>query len=428
MPTVMVSLSRYFTFAFSSLGVLLVWASAASAAMLPENPVTRSAQAVRALQVALGRKPASLHDLTREEFARVPLTAADAQQARQLLWEYHVARIRQERVEELRTGVLPLDNHEMKFTVRKFGEAPATGRSLWFSLHGGGGTTPKINDGQWENQKRLYRLEEGLYLVPRSPTNTANMWHQGHIDHMFDRLIESLIVLENVDPDRVYVMGYSAGGDGVYQLAPRMADRFAAAAMMAGHPNDASPLGLRNLPFALQMGGKDDAYNRNGVARLWEKELARLQKEDPKGYPHFVKIYENKGHWMDREDRVALPWMAGHRRNPVPDRIVWRQAPVTHDRFYWLAVPPGQAKPGALVIVERKGNTIEILKAEHVPQLLIRLDDRLMDLSQPVRVVLQGKTLFEGKVDRTIGTLVQTLAGRGDPKLVFEAEVRVEMK
>ena len=40
------------------------------------------------------------------------------------------------------------------------------------------------------------------------------------------------IVFEDVDPNRVYLLGYSAGGDGVYQLAPRMADRFAAASMM----------------------------------------------------------------------------------------------------------------------------------------------------------------------------------------------------
>ena len=43
-----------------------------------------------------------------------------------------------------------------------------------------------------------------------------------------------MIAFYGVDSDRVYLMGYSAGGDGVYQVAPRMADRFAAAAMMAG--------------------------------------------------------------------------------------------------------------------------------------------------------------------------------------------------
>ena len=72
---------------------------------------------------------------------------------------------------------------------------------------------------QWENQKKLYTLEEGIYLAPRSPTNTWNLWHEAHIDRLFGRLIEDLIVLEDVNPDRVYVLGYSAGGDGVYQLA-----------------------------------------------------------------------------------------------------------------------------------------------------------------------------------------------------------------
>ena len=86
-----------------------------------------------------------------------------------------------------------------------------------------------------------------VFLTPRSPTNTWNMWHQDHIDLFFNRLIQNMIAFYDVNPNRIYLMGYSAGGDGVYQLAPRMADRFAAAAMMAGHPNDASPLNLRNI-------------------------------------------------------------------------------------------------------------------------------------------------------------------------------------
>jgi hypothetical protein len=31
---------------------------------------------------------------------------------------------------------------------------------------------------------------------------------------------------------------------------------------------------------------------------------------DPEGYPHRVTIYEGLGHWMDRRDAEALPWMA----------------------------------------------------------------------------------------------------------------------
>ena len=83
------------------------------------------------------------------------------------------------------------------------------------------------------------------------------------------------VAFEDVNWNRVYLLGYSAGGDGVYQLAPRMADRWAAAAMMAGHPNETSPLGLRNVPFVLQVGGLDSGYNRNRVAMEWEKKLGK---------------------------------------------------------------------------------------------------------------------------------------------------------
>ena len=106
------------------------------------------------------------------------------------------------------------------------------------------------------------------------------------------------------------MLGYSAGGDGVYQLAPRMADYWAGAAMMAGHPNGVSLLSLRNVPFALQVGGNDAAYNRNKVGKEYGEQLDKLQKDDPKGYEHFVKIHEGKGHWMNLEDKAALPWMA----------------------------------------------------------------------------------------------------------------------
>jgi len=36
----------------------------------------------------------------------------------------------------------------LKFTNQIFGEKPADGRSMYISLHGGGGTAPKVNDGQ----------------------------------------------------------------------------------------------------------------------------------------------------------------------------------------------------------------------------------------------------------------------------------------
>ena len=130
---------------------------------------------------------------------------------------------------------------------------------------------------------------------------------------------------------------------------------------------------------------------------------------------------------MNLEDKVALPWMAKFSRNPVPSRVVWKQASTTHDRFYWLAVPPGEAKSGTLVDVKRDKQTIEIVSIEKVSKLFIRLDERMVDLEKPVKVTHQGKVLFEGVAPRTAGTLLKSLTGRGDPKLMFDAEIAVEI-
>lgn len=396
-----------------------------SVAAAPDS--AKSAAAVADLKAAVDASPKSFAAIQGKPFVDIALTKADAAAARELLWWLHSSLIKSERAKEIADRVIVDDKLDMRFDFRTFGEKPKSGRSLWISMHGGGGAPKQVNDQQWNNQKKLYTLPEGLYLTPRAPTDTWNLWHQPHVDRMFRRLIEDLIVLEGVNPDRVYLMGYSAGGDGVYQLAPRMADTWAGAAMMAGHPNGVSLLSLRNVPFALQVGGKDAAYSRNRIAREYGEQLDKLQKDDPKGYPHLVKIHEDKGHWMNLEDKAALPWLAKFDRNPVPDRIVWKQSGAVHERSYWLAVPPKEAKGDSLAIVQRKGQGIDVVSASKIAKLLIRLDDRLVDLDQPVTVSHAGKELYRGTPPRTIGAMLKTLEGRGDPKLVFDAEVAVEL-
>jgi hypothetical protein len=235
-----------------------------------------------------------------------------------------------------------------------------------------------------------------------------------------------MIVCEDVDPDRVYLLGYSAGGDGVYQVAPRMADRWAAAAMMAGHPNETSPLGLRNLPFALQVGANDDGYKRNAVASRWEKHLADLRRQDPGGYEHWVRIREGKGHWMDREDAEALPWMAKFTRQPWPERVVWKQDDVVRGQLYWLAADPAQLGQRAEIRASRDGQRIDVESAD-ARQVTILLRDDFIDLERPVVITSRGRTVHEGVVPRTFRGLAESLAARGDPRLMFCGRVTVTL-
>jgi len=228
-------------------------------------------------------------------------------------------------------------------------------------------------------------------------------------------------------------MGYSAGGDGVYQLAPRMADQLAAAAMMAGHPNGASPLGLRNIGFTIHMGGKDSAYKRNKVAAQWKEKLAVLKKADPGGYEHEVTIYPNHGHWMQRDDAIAVPWMSKFTRDPHPMKVVWHQSGTTHDRYYWLAAEKADQNAGAKMVVSREGSTFTIEQAEKVQHVIIRLNDSLVDMTEPVVVkqIMKDKsteqTTFEN-IARSSAVIAKTLADRGDINSVYTAEIKVKIK
>lgn len=348
------------------------------------------------------------------EFGNVPLTKTDAENAFNILWGKQRAFLAEERAAEMESKLIRHEGKEMRFEYRILGDKPVGGRSLFLSMHGGGGAPARVNDGQWRNQIRLYEPKEGVYVAPRAPTNTWNLWHQPHIDPMFDRLIENCIALHDVNPDRVYLMGYSAGGDGVFQLAPRMADRWAATAMMAGHPNGVSPKSLRNVAFALHMGEFDSAYNRNKIAAQWKEKLANLRKSDPMGYIHEVTIHQGKGHWMDRQDAVAVDWMQKHTRDLYASKIVRHN--VKDSRFYWTKV----ADTAANLVFDLQGQTITIT-GEKPPAISLYLHDEMLDLDQNVTVRWNATELFSGSVPRTISALHQSLRER--PGVAFSAVI-----
>lgn len=332
--------------------------------------------------------------------AETSLSRGEAVELRTKLTAEQLAKLKTERAGEVEAKSISLGDKKLKWLEKDFSLAPEGKRSLWISMHGGGGAPAAVNDQQWQNQIRLYQPKEGIYLAPRAPTDSWNLWHEAHIDPLFARLIDDMVATRGVDPNKVYLMGYSAGGDGVWQLGPRMADRFAAASMMAGHPNGVSLLGLRNLPFAMFVGGKDAAYDRNTIVPKKAEELDALQKADPEGYEHELHVYPELPHWMNGKDAIAVPWMAKHTRNPWPKKIVWEQTSVPHEHFYWLQVPADQASKMKKVVATVTDNTIS-LEGDVPHGITLNLADPLVDLDKPVTVKINGKQVFEAVVPRT---------------------------
>jgi hypothetical protein len=267
------------------------------------------------------------------------------------------------------------------------------------------------------NEEEIKLNENGsIWLIPHCSTD----WQQEFIDVMLDRLIEHHIIVNEVNPNRIFLIGISpSGGDGVYQLAPRMADRWASAGVMAGHPNDVSSLNLRNLPFALFMTGQNNSDKNKSAALSWAQSLEKCSREHiTGGYYYWIKI-DN----VEEQRQNALTWMSKHTRNPWPTRVVWHyQGSVAHKRFYWLYLPfPQQLKKGQTIIAEvrdRKNIYLEQIP-EEIKILIIRLSDTLVNLNQPVTVTVNKgiitTKIFHGIIPRTRAAIEESIEERADP-------------
>lgn len=361
------------------------------------------------------------------------LTKAEAEKLTSRLIAQRVESLRKERKAEFDAKSITIGDKTLRYQYKTYGDEPKEGHSLYISMHGGGGAPARVNDQQWKNQINLYQPKEGIYVAPRAPTDTWDLWQQEHIDGLFDRLIENFIAIEGVNPNKVYVMGYSAGGDGAYQLAPRMADRWAGAAMMAGHPGDAQTYNLRNLAYYLQCGGEDKSYNRNLLCEEWGKKLDKLAAENPGAYPHAWKVYPGVGHWMQLRCKVAVPWMAEFTRNPWPKKLHWHQDNVTGTRFFWLANDTPLANQLITAEIDAQSPQTIILTPAgddftRLPAITLRLSDQLLNLDQPIVVkTADGAVLFEGKVARTQKAIEQSILQRPDITSVATATLEIQL-
>jgi len=346
------------------------------------------------------------------------------------------AALREARAAEWEAGRISIAGQALRFKFKVFGTRPDVGRSLFISLHGGGETSAAENDNQWETHASLYTPYEGVYLTPRAPSDAWNMWHQGPVDGFIDVLIENAIVFEDVNPDRVYLLGYSAGGDGVYQLAPRLADRFAAAAMMAGHPNESQPTNLANVPFAIWVGENDNAFKRNSGAREWAARLDALAQDHadlprtPPLYTHVLNVVEGAGHWMNGKDAAAFLWMKGFTRESWPKVVRWKQDDVTRNRLYWLGLDAAgvaaHLASGGVLGATVEGNEIRLDVPAGVPAVTLYLSDKLLDLDRPIRIRWNDSQPETARVQRSDELIASEIGARLDVGRAATAMYRIE--
>lgn len=325
-----------------------------------------------------------------------------------------------ERIKEFEDKVITCGDAAMKYTINVRGVEPDDGYPVYIALHGGGSSdTPDLNDSQWKAMQSYYlgSVEQGIYIAPRGVRDTWDTHFNPESYYCYMRLIENLSIYYNTNPDRIYLIGYSAGGDGVYQITARMADFFAAANMSAGHPNGVSLTNVKNMPLYLQCGELDDAYGRN------EETVKYGENKNVTG----VFIHKNKPHgFVDNgvnmqlltdgtyADTNAIRLVSRHVRNPYPEIIEWDTALKKSNLFYYVE---GTAKEG-IVTVERSGNTFVVTGDVDA----IYVNDSFIDLKEPIKVVYNGEEMeFSCKFDEKV--VEETYKKRYDKSLTFTCKL-----
>ncbi len=377
------------------------------------------------------------------------------------LWEEHCKKLREDpkRQKEVEEQCIFFGDVRMKYGLEVIGEPEEGGYPVYIALHGGGGAPfPDINNQQWAHMAIYYKdsVKSGIYVNPRGVRDTWDTHANLESYPLYDRLIENLIVFYGADPNRIYLLGFSAGGDGVYLVGPRMADRFAALHMSAGHPNKGSLVNLYHTPIQLQVGMNDFAYDRNHETVRYQMVLDRLEKENPDGYTHNVYVHVDKPHnfrdnsqelqqvmidnltWLHTGlvtrrtvDSNAVHFLREFTRQPLPKRVIWdldtrdRLTDRAVDSFYWVKIPHKVAEGTVILRLEAEENRIVVERDDTGGKITVLLRDGMLDLDRPVTVEYPGGQTKIFHTDRSEATMRETLAERGDPNYIFSSSLEL---
>lgn len=322
-------------------------------------------------------------------------------------------------------------------------------RTMFIALHGGGSAGGRVaaphdwavNTREWKTQARLAAEvypDDALYFVPRMADDNDGRWYYGYCQDAYDEVIRAAIVHHRVHPNRIYLIGISEGAYTAYRLGAFMADRWAGSGSMAGGEplENAPPENMRNLAFRADIGERDTMYDRIGLNRRYGQALQQLQENDPDGFVHRIEVHPERGHGIDYAP--CPTWLVQHVRDPRPPRIRWTLINVdgrVRSQSYWLAVdePPEDLPIHVDARVERDEQAVYVTvedeaegserQAVDAMGLRIYLDDALLDLDLPVRVVRNGREVFNDVVPRQVEVMMKSLAERGDPSYMFPAEI-----
>jgi len=319
-------------------------------------------------------------------------------------------------------------------------------KGLVVGLHGGGEGAGSA-DTSWT-------LKGCMGIYPQGLLIHGDNWNRVHGEKQILTLIEIAKAQYDIDPDRVFVMGFSMGGTGSWHMAGRFPDLFAGAApcngVLMANPKSQLPTkeeiysiqyglvpNVRNLPMYYFTGTADKNCMPGTYLYVWDR-IQELRQSDPGGYQQIeFKCYEGLAHTFPPGEPANLfKWMQDKRRDSFPKKIVWEYAANPHPQpdakdktrryqkhgFYWIRHenPADRME----IVAQRDGNTFDVsLAGAQADGLFVMLNPEMIDVTQDVVVRLDGTEVYRGKPVPDFETVVLSFDDKLDRRLTFDRRI-----
>jgi hypothetical protein len=338
---------------------------------------------------------------------------------------------------------------------------PAKRHQVRFQLHGGVGGR-NSNQPRGTGESPLQGAEQ-IYVVPYA-WNAAPWWADDQVGNIA-AITDSLKRTYNIDENRVVIAGVSDGGTGAYYIGMRDTTPYASFLPLNGFimviangsidDGQVFPNNLRNKPMFVVNGGRDPLYPTAEVEPFVKHLMTAVDLE----YHPQPDAGHNTAWWPELKDTFEK-FVASHPRDPHPDKLTWETANLEHNRAHWLVIdqlgvqsddaqslpdlnlmrdpdeiirPNARAFPlfsrptrSGRVDLVRNGNTIQAT-TRGVAAFTLLLSPDIFDFNQPIKVVANGRTVLEGRVERSLKTLLKWAAKDNDRTMLYGAEVKIKL-
>jgi pimeloyl-ACP methyl ester carboxylesterase len=186
-----------------------------------------------------------------------------------------------------------------------------------------------------------FKSKDCLGMYPQGIHLVHDTWNTVHGERFVLTLIEIAKVQREVDPDRIYTMGFSMGGSGSWFMAGRHPDLLAGSAPCAGvlmaapksqveHKEDVHS--IQHGPRAKRSQSRDVLLHRPRRPQLHAGDLPLClgsAAAAARGRPD--RLSEDPVHHVPNlphtfppgEPAAGIKWLCDQRRDPFPEKIVW---------------------------------------------------------------------------------------------------------